>query len=167
MAGKEVTVAPNLPNLGLWLVNQIPGLYLFYGLARIYNSCCMSNQTSWAGEIVQLVNCWSCKHGDLNSIPRNSRQEPGGRNHGRILPPFVLSGSLTLRLMLNELSYIAQNHLPRDDATHSGLGLSISMENQENGLLVMPTVNLLEVMPQSRLSAQMSVICVKVIIEHS
>jgi hypothetical protein len=37
------------------------------------------------------------------------------------------------------------------------------MKNPENNLLVMSTVNLIEVMPQSRLSAQMSVICVKVI----
>lgn len=46
--------------------------------------------------------------------------------------------------------YTAQVYLPRDGSTHSGLGFSTSIANQEYDLQTGPPANLVETVPQLR-----------------
>lgn len=50
----------------------------------------------------------------------------------------VLHGFLSL------VSYMIQNHLPRGGNTHNGLGLPMSIINQENNLQTCPQAKLME-----------------------
>lgn len=61
----------------------------------------------------------------------------------------LLAGSL--RLTVSCLPYTAQAYLPRDGTTHSGLGPSISIFNQETTSKTCPQANLMESTPKLRL----------------
>lgn len=65
------------------------------------------------------------------------RQEPGGRKLSRGYGGVLITGWLPMGL-LNLLSYIAQNHLPREGTTHSGLAIPTSIINQEKFLTDLP-----------------------------
>lgn len=49
---------------------------------------------------------------------------------------------LIQKLMLDLLSYLAQDYLPRDGATYNGLGPSALINNQDHPSLTPPEVSL-------------------------
>lgn len=72
---------------------------------------------------------------------RKPRQEPRGRHWCRNHEGNCLLACSSL------LSYILQDHLPRGGPTHSGLGLSTSIINQENVPQSCPQAGLIEAIP--------------------
>lgn len=63
-------------------------------------------------------------------------QEPASRNHRRTQLAGLLWGSLNgaypATFTVGELSYMAQNFLPRDDTVYSGLGPSLTTNHQDS-----------------------------------
>lgn len=71
-------------------------------------------------------------------------------------------GMLAGWLMPSQLSDTVQDHLPRADTAHSGLGCHTPINSQDNPLEICPQVSVIQVFPQQTFSSKMTLGCVKV-----